>query len=467
LPGLSVTEAARLLRLQDGLLKSFPEVEKVFGKAGRAATSTDPAPFSMMETTVLLKNKKHWRHGMTYEKLLDEMDKKMQLPGVFNAWTMPIKARIDMLTTGVRTPVGIKIYGADLEEIEQLGRRLEQILKEVQGTRNVFAERVAGGYFIDFDLKRDQLARYGLTVDDANMIVMSAIGGENVATVISGRERYPLNVRYAREWRAEIDDLKRVLVPTMGAQIPLSQIADINLRSGPSMIRDENGMLVGYVYVDIAGRDIGGYVKDAKKVVRDQLPLPAGYSLNWSGQYENMQRVADRLKLFVPLTIFIIFILYFFTFGSIAETLIVMLSVPFALVGGIWYLFLLGYNMSIAVWVGLIALAGVAAETGSIMIVYLDEAYKRRKEQGKMKHLSDLYEAVMEGAVQRLRPKLMTVGANIFGLMPVMLATGIGADVMKRIAAPLVGGLISSTILTLVVLPAIYTIWKNKTEVRG
>ncbi|MDD5593990.1 MAG: CusA/CzcA family heavy metal efflux RND transporter, partial [Candidatus Margulisbacteria bacterium] len=356
MPGLSVTEAARLLEIQDKVLKSFPEVKSVFGKAGRAATSTDPAPFSMMETTVILKDKKAWRRGMTYEKLVDEMDKKMKIPGVSNAWTMPIKARIDMLTTGVRTPVGIKIYGSNLDEIEKTGTQIEQILKEVPGTRNVFAERVAGGYFVDFDLKRDQLARYGLTVDDANMIIMSAIGGENVSTVIAGRERYPINVRYARELRGEIDDLKRVLVPAMGGvQIPISEIAEINLRYGPSMIRDENGLLAGYVYVDITGRDIGGYVKDAKKAVREKLQLPTGYSLAWSGQYEFMQRMADRLKVFVPLTLFVIFILYFFTFGSMIETLIIMLSVPFALIGGIWYIFLLGYNMSIAVWVGLIA----------------------------------------------------------------------------------------------------------------
>ncbi|MBI5701372.1 efflux RND transporter permease subunit [Candidatus Saganbacteria bacterium] len=463
LPGISVTEAGRLLKIQDKVLKSFPEVERVFGKAGRAGSSTDPAPFSMMETTVILKDKKLWRKGMTSEKLIDEMDQKMKIPGVSNAWTMPIKARIDMLTTGVRTPVGIKIFGADLNEIEKIGTQIEHVLKDVPGTRNAFAERVAGGYFVDFDLKREQLSRYGLTVDDANMIIMSAIGGENITTVIAGRERYPVNIRYARELRSEIDDLKRVLVPTMnGAQIPISEIADVNIRYGPSMIRDENGMLAGYVYVDITGRDIGGYVNDAKKVVREKLSLPVGYSLSWSGQYEFMQRITDQLKLFIPLTLFIIFILYYFTFGSITETLIVMLSVPFALVGGIWYVYLLGYNMSIAIWVGLIALAGVAAETGSIMIVYLDEAYKRRKAMGKMKTLSDIYEAVMEGAVSRLRPKLMTVGANIFGLMPVILAAGIGSDVMKRIAAPLIGGLVSSTILTLVVLPAIYTLWKEK-----
>ncbi len=320
---------------------------------------------------------------------------------------------------------------------------------------------------MDFDLKRDQLARYGLTVADAEDIIMSAIGGENITTTIEGRERYPVNLRYGRELRDDIERLKRVLVTTMdGKHIPLVQIADINLRLGPSMIRDENGLLSGYVYVDMAGRDVGSFVNDAKTAVRENITLPTGYSITWSGQYEYMQRVKNRLKIFIPLTVFIIFILYFFTFQSVTETLIVMLSVPFALIGGIWYLFLLGYNMSIAVWVGLIALAGVSAETGSIMIVYLDEAYKRRKEEGRMRSLSDLYDAVMEGAVQRLRPKLMTVGANIFGLMPVMLSVGTGADVMKRIAAPLIGGLTSSTILTLVVLPAIYTIWKYHSEIK-
>jgi Cu(I)/Ag(I) efflux system membrane protein CusA/SilA len=468
LPGLSISEAMKLLEVQDKILKSFPEVERVFGKAGRATTSTDPAPFSMMETTVVLKDRKYWRKGLTWEKLIEEMDSKIKIPGTTNAWTMPIKARIDMLTTGVRTPVGIKIYGSNLEEIERIGIQIEQVLKNVSGTRSVYAERVTGGYFVDFVLKRKELARYGLTIEEANDIIMSAIGGENITTTIEGRERYPVNLRYARELRDDIEKLKRVLVPTLsGAQIPLVQIADINRTTGPAMIRDENGLLSGYIYVDMAGRDVGSYVNDAKKVVREQIKLPTGYSLIWSGQYEYMQRVKDRLKIFVPLTIFIIFILYFFTFQSVTETFIVMLSVPFALVGGIWYLFLLGYNMSIAVWVGLIALAGVAAETGSIMIVYLDESYNRRKTEGKMNNLSDLYDAVMEGAVQRLRPKLMTVGANIFGLMPVMVSVGTGADVMKRIAAPLIGGLISSTILTLIVLPAIYTIWKYHAEIKN
>jgi Cu(I)/Ag(I) efflux system membrane protein CusA/SilA len=467
LPGLSVTEAGKLLQTQDKILRSFPEVERVFGKAGRATSATDPAPFSMMETTVILKDRRNWRRGMTWEKLIHEMDETMKIPGTTNAWTMPIKARIDMLTTGVRTPVGIKIYGSNLDEIEKIGTQIEQALKGVPGTRSVYAERVTGGYYLDFDIKRDQLARYGLTIEDVNDVIMYAIGGENITTTVEGRERYPVNVRYSRELRDDVEKLKRVVVPTMdGAQIPLAQLADITVKLGPSMIRDENGSLSGYVYVDMADRDIGSYVRDAKRAVSAQVSLPTGYSLTWSGQYEYMQRVKDRLKIFVPLTVFIIFILYFFTFKSVTETLIVMMSVPFALIGGIWYLFLLGYNMSIAVWVGLIALAGVAAETGSIMIVYLDEAYARRKSEGKMSGLQDLYAAVMEGAVQRLRPKLMTVGANIFGLMPVMLSVGTGADVMKRIAAPLIGGLTSSTILTLVVLPAIYTLWKYYTEIR-
>lgn len=467
LPGLSVTEASKLLQLQDTILKSFPEVERVFGKAGRAETATDPAPFSMMETTVVLKDRAQWRRGLTWEKLIAEMDEKMKIPGTTNAWTMPIKARIDMLTTGVRTPVGIKIYGSSLDEIEKIGMRIEQVLREVPGTRSVYAERVSGGYYLDFDIARDRIARYGLTVEDVNDVIMYAIGGENITTTVEGRERYPVNVRYSRELRDDIEKLKRVLVSTMdGAQIPLSQVADLSLKLGPSMIRDENGLLSGYVYVDMAGRDLGGYVKDAKRAVAEKVALPTGYSLSWSGQYEYLQRVKDRLKIFVPLTAFIIFILYFFTFRSVTETLIVMMSVPFALIGGVWYLFLLGYNMSIAVWVGLIALAGVAAETGSIMIVYLDEAYARRKSEGRMKSLADLYDAVMEGAVQRLRPKLMTVGANIFGLMPVMMSVGTGADVMKRIAAPLIGGLTSSTILTLVVLPAVYTLWKYHAEIK-
>ncbi len=461
LPGISVTKASELLETQDQILRSFPEVERVFGKVGRAETATDPAPFSMVETTVLLKPKEEWRAGLTWEKLIEEMDAKMQFPGMTNAWTMPIRNRIDMLTTGIRTPVGVKIFGSDLKVMEKLGEHIEMVLKTVPGTRSVYAERVASGYFLDFDIKREEIARYGLTIMDVNEIINSAIGGENISQTVEGRERYPINLRYQREYRDDLEKLRRVLVPTpTGAHIPLGQLADISFTLGPSMIRDEDGLLSAYVYIDMAGRDIGSYVEEAKKTVREKVTLPAGYSLTWSGQYEYMVRVKERLKLFVPLTLAVIFLLYYFTFKSITETLIIMLSVPFALVGAIWYLYVIDYNMSIAVWVGMIALAGIAAETSSIMIVYLDQAYKQRQLEGKMKTFDDLKEAVMEGAAQRLRPKLMTVLANILGLMPVMWATGTGADVMKRIAAPLVGGLTSSTILTLFILPALYTFWK-------
>ncbi len=473
LPGISVTEAARIIQRQDKVIKSFPEVARVFGKAGRADTSTDPAPFSMMETTIILKPQKEWRKVKSWhswiwparisdDELIAEMDKALQIPGVTNAWTMPIKARTDMLTTGVRTPIGIKIYGNDIQKIEEIGISLENILKDVKGTRSIYAERIAGGYFVDFDLNRKEIGRYDLSVMDVQTVIMAAIGGENITTTIEGRERYPVNLRYAREFRDDIEKLKRVLVPTpSGAQVPLGQLANIVIRSGPSMIRDENGLLSGYVYVDMAGRDVGGYVKDAKKIVREMLTLPPGYSIQWSGQFEFMERVRKRLKVFVPLTLAIIFLLYYFTFKSVTQTLIVLLSVPFALIGGIWYLFLLKYNMSIAVWVGLIALAGIAAETGCLMMVYLEEAYKERKLAGKMNSIKDLYETVAEAASKRLRPLLMTVMANILGLMPVMWSAGTGADVMKRIAAPLIGGLTSSTILTLLVLPAVYVVWKG------
>lgn len=462
LPGISITEASKILQVQDRILKTFPEVESVFGKTGRAESSTDPAPFSMIETTVVLKPKKQWRPGMTFEKLVAEMDAALRLPGLTNAWTMPVKARIDMLTTGIRTPIGIKIFGPNLATIQEIGTHLEAILQGVPGTRSVYAERVQGGYYLDFKVRRRDAARYGMTVESVEEIIETAIGGMNVTTTIEGRERYPVNIRYPRELREDLDKLRRVLVSTpRGVQVPISLLAEIDLKTGPAMIRDEDGMLAGYVYVDVVDRDIGSYVTDAKKAVAEKLPKYPGYRLAWSGQYEFMERVQERLKIFVPLTLGIIFLLYFFTFKSVTETLIVMLSVPFALVGGVWLLYLLGYNMSIAVWVGLIALAGIAAETGSIMIVYLDEAYKRRLEAGQMNTMQDLFEAVMEGSAQRLRPKLMTVGANIFGLMPVMWATGTGADTMKRISAPLIGGLISSTILTLILLPAIYTIWKG------
>jgi Cu(I)/Ag(I) efflux system membrane protein CusA/SilA len=466
-PGISVTEATMLLQQMDRKLKAFPEVEHVFGKSGRAETSTDPAPFSMMEVVVELKPQDQWRPGVTYESLIDEMDKALQFPGVTNAWTMPIKARIDMLTTGVRTPVGIKIFGPDLKQIEEIGKHIEMAAKDVPGTRSVYAERVSGGYFLDFAIDRDEIARYGLAVMDVGQIIESAIGGENIHTTIEGRERYPINVRYLRELRDDPEKLKRVLVTTpTGAQVPLAQLATLRFLPGPPMIRDEDGMLSGYVYVDMAGRDVGGYVEDLKRVVREKVQLPPGYTMTWSGQYEFMQRVRERLKIFVPLTLAIIFVLFYFTFRSVAETLMVMLGVPFSLIGGVWYLALLGYNMSIAVWVGLIALAGVAAETSAVMLAYLDGACERRRREGMLRTLPDLLETVQQGALERIRPVTMTALANILGLTPVMWATGTGADVMKRLAAPMVGGVLSAMLLTLVVIPALYAMWKWRWEVK-
>ncbi|HEX9779875.1 MAG TPA: CusA/CzcA family heavy metal efflux RND transporter [bacterium] len=492
LPGISVTGAQALLQTQDRILKGFPEVERVFGKAGRIDSSTDPAPFSMMETVVLLKPRSEWRRverwysgwapgwlhaalgtlwpdRISYEALIDEMDRALRIPGQTNAWTMPIKNRIDMLTTGVRTPIGIKIFGDDLAKIESVGIHLEMILKDIPGTRSVYAERVAGGYFVDFDIKRDALARYGLSVDDVQMVIMSAIGGENITTTIEGRERYPVNVRYAREFRDDLEQLRRVLVPTpRGQHIPLAQLADIRMLSGPAMLRNENGLLAGYVYVDVAGRDIGGYVTDAKRIVREQLALPEGYALVWSGQYEYMERVGRRLMLVVPMTLFLIFFLLYLNTRSLGKTLFVLLAVPFSLIGAFWLLWLLDYNMSIAVWVGIIALAGVDAETGVIMLLYLDLAYDDARRRGRLRTFSDLEEAIVHGAVKRIRPKLMTVGTTFIGLLPIMWAGSgeAGADVMKRIAAPMVGGILTSFILELVVYPAIYAVWKWRGEMR-
>lgn len=491
LPGISVAEAQRVLQIQDRLIKSVPEVERVFGKAGRAETSTDPAPFSMMETTILLKPASEWRHKdqwysnwspewlknlvlrrvwpdrISWEDLISELDTKVQIPGVTNAWTMPIRARIDMLTTGVRTPIGIKIFGPDLAEIEKIGSHLEMIMKDVPGTRSVYAERVAGGYFVDFDLKRDQLARYGLSVADAQSVVMSAIGGDNVTTTIEGRARYPVNVRYPRELRDNIEELKQVLVSTPGgAQIPISQIADIKRVSGPSMIRDENGMLAGYVFVDLSSNDIGGYVEHAKQIVREKLSVPTGYSLVWSGQYENMLRVRERLKIVVPITLFLIFALLYMNTKSAMKATIVMLAVPFSLIGALWLMWILGYNISIAAWVGMIALMGLDAETGVFMLLFLDLSYDDARRKGLLRNKSDLIEAIIHGAVKRVRPKMMTVSAAFMGLMPIMWSIGTGSDMMKRVVAPMVGGLATSFLMELLVYPAIYYIWKWRTEVR-
>lgn len=461
LPGLSVTEASRLLQIMDQKLRSFPEVEQVFGKAGRAETSTDSAPFSMMEVVVALKSKDQWRPGLSYEGLVDEMDRALQIPGVTNAWTMPIKARIDMLTTGIRTPVGIKVFGPDLKQVEQIGEHLEMVLKDVPGTRSVYAERVSGGYFLDFDINREQVARYGLRLMDVGKIIEIAIGGENIATTIEGRERYPINIRYLRELRDDPEKLKRVFVDTpTGAQVPLAQLATLRFVHGPPMIRDENGLLAGYVFLDMAGRDVGGYVEDLKRVVAEKVVLPAGYTIVWSGQYEFMERVKERLTLVVPLTLIFIFVTFYFAFRSVAQTCMVMVGVPLSLVGAVWYLSILGYNMSIAVWVGLITVVGTAAETSAVMLAYLDEACARRKAAGGLTSLQDVIETVQFGAVERIRPMMMIGLVDVIGLIPVMWATGTGADVMKRIAAPQVGGVFSAMLLTLFVLPPVYVMWR-------
>jgi copper/silver efflux system protein len=492
LPGISVAQAQVILQHQDEMLKSFPEVERVFGKAGRADTSTDPAPFSMIETTIVLKPQSEWRpkeqwyskrtpawlqnlllrriwpDHISWEDLIAEMDQKVRIPGVTNSWTMPIKARIDMLTTGVRTPIGIKVFGADLAEIQKIGAHLETLLGQLPETRSVFAERVAGGYFVDFDLKRDQLARYGLSVADAQNVVMSAIGGENVTTTIEGRARYPVNVRYARELRDNLERLGQVLVPTPGgAQIPIVQIADIKRVNGPSMIRDENGMLAGYVFVDLATSDIGGYVERAKKLVHEKLSLPTGYSLVWSGQYENMLRVRERLKIVVPVTLVLIFALLYLNTKSVTKASIVMLAVPFSLIGAVWLMYVLNYNVSIAAWVGMIALMGLDAETGVFMLLFLDLSYEEAKRKGLLKNKLELIEAIIHGAVKRVRPKMMTVSAAFMGLMPIMWSIGTGSDMMKRVVAPMVGGLATSFVLELLVYPCFYLLWKWHSEVKN
>ncbi len=489
LPGLSVTEAERLVQTSDKLIADVPEVARVFAKAGRAETSTDPAPFAMLETTILLKPRDEWRRvprfysrwpaflqvplrhlwndRITREDLVSELDSRLRFPGVTNAWTMPIKNRIDMLTTGVRTPVGIKIFGADLAVIERIGTEVEAALKDVRGTRSIYAERTAGGYFLDFDLKRQELARYGLSIQEAQMVIQSAVGGEAITTTVEGRERYTVNVRYAREMRDSLDRLQRVLVPTMsGAQIPLAQIADIRLTTGPAMIRDENGMLAGYVYVDLAGRDIGGYVEEAKRVVAGKVRVPTGYSLQWSGQYENMLRVRERLKIVIPITVFLIFVLLYMNTRSSVKATIVMLAVPFSVVGAVWLIYLLGYNISIAVWVGMIALMGLDAETGVFMLLFLDLSYYDAIRAGRMRTREDLREAIIHGAVKRIRPKMMTVTAAFMGLMPIMWSLGTGADMMKRVVAPMIGGLFTSFILELLVYPPIYEIWKWRFEMK-
>jgi Cu(I)/Ag(I) efflux system membrane protein CusA/SilA len=483
-PGISATEAQKLLQTQGRILARFPEVAQVFGKAGRAETSTDPAPLSMAETIVTLRPVAEWRKAETWyspwapdwvlpafrritpdhisqEDLIDQMNQALRLPGVSNAWTMPIRNRIDMLTTGVRTPVGVKIFGSDIGEIERLGRKIEGLLKPLPGTRSAFAERTTGGYFLDVVWNRDKLARYGLSMEEAQSLVMSAIGGENVTTTVEGRERYPVSVRYLQGYRGDPGALGQVLIPAMGGrQIPIAELGEVKLVSGPSMFRDENGLLSGYVYVDISGRDLGSYVEEAKRAVARGLTLPAGYSISWSGQYEALARVRQRLMVIVPLTLFLVMTLLYLNTRSVVKTVMVVLAVPFSAVGAIWLLYFLGYNMSIGVWVGLIALLGVDAETAVFMLLYLDIAYDHAVREGRVNSLRDLQGAILDGAVKRIRPKFMTVAAMFLGLAPIMWSAGTGADVMKRIAAPMIGGIFTSFVLELVVYPALYEVWK-------
>ncbi|MDP1535764.1 MAG: CusA/CzcA family heavy metal efflux RND transporter, partial [Burkholderiales bacterium] len=473
LPGMSITKAAELLQTQNRIIKSFPEVASVFGKAGRANTATDPAPTEMFETIINLKPESAWRPGMTTDKLIAELDAALQFPGLANSWTMPIKARTDMLSTGIRTPIGIKVFGKDLVEMERLAREIETVVKAVPGTTSAFAERITGGFYLDIEPDRAQLARYGLAVGDLLDVIGTALGGEMVTTTVEGRERFGVTVRYPRELRTDPQQIAReVLVPVMdSAMIPLGQLARVFIAKGAPGIRTENALLSAYIFVDIRDRDIGGYVADARKAVSDQVKFPPGYYATWSGQFEYMERAIEKMKIVIPVTLLSIFLLLYLNFRRITETLIVMLSVPFALVGGIWLMWLLNYNLSVAVAVGFIALAGVAAETGVIMLIYLDHAWEAVKTQcrvaGRAPGAADLYAAVMEGAVERVRPKMMTVVAIMAGLLPIMWGTGTGSEVMSRIAAPMVGGMISSTVLTLVVIPAIYALVKQWRLARG
>jgi Cu(I)/Ag(I) efflux system membrane protein CusA/SilA len=463
LPGISITKAKELLQQTDRIIATFPEVHHVFGKVGRAETATDPAPLSMIETTIMLKPESEWREGMTIEKLVDELNNAIQFPGLTNAWTMPIKTRVDMLSTGIKTPVGIKLMGEDLQVLSDLGEKVEAVIREVPGTLSAYSERVTGGNFLDYRIKREAAARYGLTVGDVQDIIMTAVGGMNVTQTVEGLERYPVNLRYGSELRDTPEKLRRILVPTpSGAQVPITQVADIRIVKGPPAIKSENARNNAWIYVDIRGIDVGTYVKMAQQAVQEKIKLPPGYSLVWSGQYEYMVRAQKRLMIVVPLTLIIIFLLLYFNFKNITESLIVMLSVPFALTGGLWLMYLLGYNMSVAVGVGFIALAGVAAETGVIMLVYLDVSYQKFKARyGEKFNRELLNEAIEEGSALRVRPIMMTVITTTAGLMPILWGHGTGSQVMKRIAAPMVGGLVSATILTLIVVPVIYGLWRG------
>ena len=464
LPGISITKAKEILQQTDKIIKSFPEVESVFGKIGRAETATDPAPLTMIETTIRLKPLNQWREGMTPEKLVDEMNSAIQIPGLTNAWTMPIKTRIDMLSTGIKTPVGIKIAGPDLNVLQNLGKQVEEIVKTIPGTRSAYAERSVGGNYVDFIVNRNAIARYGLTIANVQEVFMSAVGGMNITKTVEGLERYPVNLRYQRDYRETIESLKRVLVPIpAGGNVPLEQLGEIVIKKGPPMIKSENARPNTWVYVDLKdGYDVGSYVKLAKEVVGKNLQLPAGYSIKWSGQYEYMERASKHLSMVIPLTLLIVIVLLYMNTKSMIKTGIVLLALPFSLVGAIWFLYLAGFNLSVAVWVGIIALLGVDAETGVVMLLYLDLSYEKFKKNGLLKSMSDLRESIFEGAVKRIRPKMMTVMTTMLGLLPILIGLGTGSDVMKRIAAPMVGGIITSMIMELTVYPAIFYTIKSR-----
>ena len=470
LPGMSVTKAAELLQTQNKIIKSFPEVASVYGKAGRAQTATDPAPLEMFETVINLKPQEEWRSGMDTDKLIAEMDKALQFPGVANSWTMPIKARIDMLSTGIRTPIGIKVFGKNLDEMERLAREIEAVVRKVPGTTSAFAERITGGFYLNIEPDRLALARYGLTVGEVQDVIATALGGENVTTTVEGLERFGVSVRYPRDLRSTPEQIAReVLVSAPdGAMIPLGQIARVSISKGAPSIRTENALLSAYIYVDIRDRDIGSYVAEARKAVAAQVKFPPGYYATWSGQFEYMERATAKMKIVIPITLLIIFLLLYLNFKRVTESLVVMLSVPFALVGGIWLLWLLDYNLSVAVAVGFIALAGVAAETGVVMLIYLEHAWQEvqstpaPERRSQTRQCQDLHDAIMHGAVERVRPKMMTVVAIMAGLLPILWGTGTGSEVMRRIAAPMVGGMISSAVLTLLVIPAIYALIKQR-----
>ncbi|MEE8207219.1 MAG: efflux RND transporter permease subunit [Nitrospinaceae bacterium] len=458
LPGISITKAKELLQQTDKIIRQFPEVHRVFGKIGRAETATDPAPLSMIETTIMLKPESEWRPGLTIKKLVDEMDAAIKFPGLTNAWTMPIKTRIDMLSTGIKTPVGIKIAGDDLNVLQELGQQVESAVSNIPGTLSVYSERVVGGNYFDFEIDREQAARYGLTTGDIQDVIQTAIGGMNITTTIEGLERYPINLRYSRDLRDDINKLKRVLIPTpLGQHVPIAQVAKVVIRKGPPSIKSENARLNAWIYIDLKGIDVGTYVERAKKIIQEKISLPTGYSLFWSGQYEYMERAKERLKIVVPFTLLIIFLLLYLNFQNITESLIVMLSLPFALVGGIWYIYYLDYDLSVAVVVGFIALAGVASEIGVLVLIYIDHAYKKKVKAGGINSKADLLEVIIQGTSERVRPIMMTVTAIIGGLLPIMWGSGTGSEVMQRIAAPMVGGMVSATLLTLIVIPALYT----------